>query len=68
MTKRILISSRGTDPIECYVLEYSPSGLYVKLSNLYGNLFWKRVTDVHIIEELPEDLNGRRAVAPETTP
>jgi hypothetical protein len=68
MNKRVLISSRGTDPIECYVLEYSPSGLYVKLRNLYGNLFWKPVKDVHVIEELPIDLDGYRAIAPETTP
>jgi hypothetical protein len=68
MTKRVLISSRGTDPIECHILEYSPSGLYVKLSNLYGNHFWKPVEDVHVVEELPPDPDGRRAIAPETTP
>jgi hypothetical protein len=69
MTKRVLIiNSRGTDPIECYILEYSPSGLYVKLSNLYGNLFWMPVANVRIVEELPPDPDGRRAVAPETTP
>ncbi len=35
-----------------YVLEFSPSGSFVRLQNEYGNKFWKPVTDVAVVEVL----------------
>lgn len=37
---------------EYKVLEVSPSGSWVKLQSVYGNKFWKPVTEVSLVEVL----------------
>jgi len=37
---------------EYKVLELSPSGNWVKVMNLYGNKFWRLVTEISFLEEL----------------
>lgn len=63
--KRVLLKLsstgyRSTEVTEYKVLEVSPSGVWVKLMNLYGNKFWKPVQEVAFIEELREIKPGPR--------
>lgn len=45
-------SWKGTRVDEFKVLEFSPSGNWIKLMNIYGSKFWKKTTDISFIEEL----------------
>jgi hypothetical protein len=53
--KRCLLKLGGgfNSKIDEYkILEVSPSGIWVKVMNLYGNKFWKSVQEVSFVEEL----------------
>lgn len=58
--KRVLLKvsasvyGRSAEVTEYRVLEVSPSGVWLKLMNLYGNKFWKPVQEVAFVEELLE--------------
>lgn len=39
---------------ELKILEIAPSGNYIKLQNIYGNKFWKLVTEFQYLETLIE--------------
>ena len=57
--KRVLLklgvgTYRGSEVTEYRILEVSPSGVWVKVMNLYGNKFWKPLAEIAFIEELRE--------------
>lgn len=66
MGKRILAKTSNShsryvpNGVEEYkILEVSPSGHYIKLQNIYGNKFWKLVTEFQYLETLTEfNLSG----------
>lgn len=61
------IHFRNSAPAEYFILELSPSGAYVKLANLYGNHFWKLVSEVELVEVLPDRNDLPKALHPGTT-
>lgn len=44
----------GKEVEEFRVIEISPSGNWVKLQNIYGNKYWKPVSECALFEELIE--------------
>ena len=48
----------GGNVIEVKVIEYSPSGGWIKLQNQYGKKHWAIAGDVSIVEVL-EDINQK---------
>lgn len=56
INKRVLLKIgqgyQSIDVAEYKVLEFSPSGTWVKLQNTNGNKFWKAIQDVALVEIL----------------
>jgi len=45
---------------ELKILEIAPSGNYIKLQNIYGNKFWKLITEFQHLETLTNfNLRGK---------
>lgn len=66
--KRALITEkdgyRGSKVMETKFLEVSPSGNWVKLMTMYGNKYWKPVTDLAVVEVL-HDLRANEPLTKE---
>ena len=58
LQKRCLIKDNSKYAVVCIhevkILEFSPSGNWMKLMNLQGNKYWKSVREIDIIEVLSD--------------